>query len=135
MRSRHPSAVSYQLGESSAELPRSQGVAQGARGHARPIPGNGNISDGRTIRPHQPDAARGGLDPANIAEGCVRSTDADFARFLHVALGSASEVEYFALLARDLHFLPDATYETIITDIQEVKRMLSALIARLKADS
>jgi len=73
--------------------------------------------------------------PANIAEGCVRLTDADFARFLHVALGSASEVEYFALLARDLHFLPDATYETIITDIQEVKRMLSALIARLKADS
>jgi four helix bundle protein len=72
--------------------------------------------------------------PANIAEGCVRSSDADFARFLHVALGSASEVEYFALLARDLKLLPGTAYERVLSDIQEVKRMLTALIARLKAD-
>jgi four helix bundle protein len=32
--------------------------------------------------------------PANIAEGAVRSSDADFGRFLHIALGSASEVDY-----------------------------------------
>ena len=42
--------------------------------------------------------------PANIAEGCVRSSDADFARFLHISLGSASEVDYYLLLARDLKF-------------------------------
>jgi four helix bundle protein len=40
--------------------------------------------------------------PANIAEGCVRSTDRDFARFLHTSMGSASEAGYFVLLARDL---------------------------------
>jgi four helix bundle protein len=51
--------------------------------------------------------------PSNIAEGCVRSSDADFARFLHIALGSASELEYFALLARDLRFLDEACYEHI----------------------
>ena len=73
--------------------------------------------------------------PANIAEGCVRSSDSDFARFLHVALGSASELEYFSLLARDLHFLADATHDSIAADIQEIKRMLTALIARLRADS
>src|SRR5215471_11265675 len=73
--------------------------------------------------------------PANIAEGCVRSSDADFARFLYVALGSASELEYFALLARELEFLDEASYEQTNADAQELKRMLTALIARLKADS
>jgi len=31
--------------------------------------------------------------PTNIAEGCVRSSDADFSRFLYIALGSTSELE------------------------------------------
>ena len=73
--------------------------------------------------------------PSNIAEGCVRSSDADFARFLYMALGSANELDYFALLARDLKMLPDPGYEQVVGDVQEVKRMLSALVARLKADS
>jgi four helix bundle protein len=73
--------------------------------------------------------------PANIAEGSVRSTDADFARFLQVALGSASELEYFAPLAHDLELLGQADYESMLADIQEVKRMLTAFIARLRADS
>jgi four helix bundle protein len=42
--------------------------------------------------------------PANIAEGCGRDTDADFSRFLQIAMGSASELEYHLLLAHDLGF-------------------------------
>ena len=70
---------------------------------------------------------------ANIAEGCVRSSDADFARFLHIAMGSASELEYFLLLARDLMFLQGDVHERITGEVQEIKRMLTALIARLKS--
>jgi len=73
--------------------------------------------------------------PSNIAEGCVRSSDADFARFLYMALGSANELDYFALLARDLKMLPAPRYEQLVADVQEVKRMLSALVTRLKAES
>ena len=42
--------------------------------------------------------------PANIAEGCGRDTDADFARFLQIAMGSASELEYHLLLAHEWVF-------------------------------
>ena len=73
--------------------------------------------------------------PANIAEGCVRSTDADFARFVHIAMGSASELEYLLLLARDLDYCPEAEYARLSARVEEVKRMLAALLARLKADS
>lgn len=73
--------------------------------------------------------------PANIAEGCCRDGDAEFARFLYIAMGSASEVEYHLLLARDLGFLSDRTAETLSADTVEVKRMLASFIRKLKADS
>ena len=73
--------------------------------------------------------------PTNIAEGCVRSSKADFGRFLHVAIGSASELEYLILLARDLGMLPAAKHDSLTTDVQEVKRMLTGLIARTRTAS
>lgn len=39
--------------------------------------------------------------PANLAEGCGRDGDAEFARFCSIAMGSASELEYHLLLAKD----------------------------------
>lgn len=71
---------------------------------------------------------------ANIAEGCGRSSDADFARFVVIALGSASEFEYQLLLARDLGFLEPAHYEAMSKKVVEVKRMLAGLVRKLKAD-
>ena len=50
---------------------------------------------------------------ANIAEGSCRKGDADFARFLQMAAGSASELEYHLLLARDLCFLQAPDYERL----------------------
>jgi four helix bundle protein len=72
--------------------------------------------------------------PANIAEGCGRGGDADFARFLQIAMGSACETEYHLILARDLSFLPEAHYRRLSADVIEVKRMLASLIQKLKAD-
>ncbi|PSB33656.1 four helix bundle protein [Stenomitos frigidus] len=72
--------------------------------------------------------------PANIAEGCGRGTDADFARFLQMAMGSASELEYHLLLACDLGFLETSKHQKLASEVSEVKRMLTALIQKLKAD-
>lgn len=72
---------------------------------------------------------------ANIAEGCGRSTDADFARFLEIAAGSANEVEYHLLLACELNFLPAEEYENLASGIREVKQMLTALIRRLRGNA
>ncbi|HLL77511.1 MAG TPA: four helix bundle protein [Pyrinomonadaceae bacterium] len=73
--------------------------------------------------------------PANIAEGCGRTGDAELARFLIIAAGSASEVEYHLLLARDLRYLSDPDYGMLNGEVNELKRMLTAFIQRLKANS
>lgn len=72
--------------------------------------------------------------PANIAEGCGRSGDAELARFLHIAMGSASELEYHIVLAHDLSILTAPDYERLTGDVTEVKRMLASLIKKLNAD-
>jgi len=69
---------------------------------------------------------------ANIAEGCGRQSDADFARLLHIAMGSASEVEYFFLLAKDLGFLSLEDYDHLHKRAVEIMQMLSNLIKKLK---
>ena len=71
--------------------------------------------------------------PANIAEGCGHSGQREFARFLQMALASASELEYHLLLALDLGLLPRANYAELDRGVVEVKRMLSSLIARVRA--
>ena len=68
---------------------------------------------------------------ANLAEGRCRPSDRDFGRFVGIALGSASETEYYLLLARDLGFLAEAQYAQLTDQVQEVKRMLSSLYGRL----
>jgi four helix bundle protein len=71
--------------------------------------------------------------PANITEGCGRDTPADFARFLQIAMGSASETEYHLLLAKDLGYIAESDYENFERDIIEVKRMLASFIQTIKA--
>lgn len=72
--------------------------------------------------------------PTNIAEGCGRGSSVDMKRFLYIAFGSASELEYQLLLARDLNLLSEACHEQLTTDTIEVKRMLTSLIHKMTAD-
>lgn len=72
---------------------------------------------------------------ANIAEGACRRGDIDFARFLQISVGSASELEYHLLLARDLDLLKVSDYQRLSDEAVEVKRMLSSLMQKLRAES
>ncbi|MBI4565027.1 MAG: four helix bundle protein [Planctomycetes bacterium] len=56
-------------------------------------------------------------------------------RFLQMSMGSASELEYYFLLAHELGYLKNLDFTSLSDDVAEMKRMLASLIVRLKADS
>ena len=70
--------------------------------------------------------------PANLAEGCGRGSDQDFARFVQIAMGSAAEVEYHLLLAKDLDYIGADDFTKLTSTIQEVKRMLASLLKTVR---
>ena len=71
--------------------------------------------------------------PTNIAEGCGRDSSAEFARFLQIAMGSASETEYLILLAHDLKYLNDEQHFALIDIIVGIKKMLTALLRNIRS--
>ena len=72
--------------------------------------------------------------PANLAEGCGRNGDAEFARFCSIAMGSASDLVYHLLLAKDLKLINPKNHAELSQRSTEVKRMLTALLQKLTAD-
>jgi four helix bundle protein len=72
--------------------------------------------------------------PSNIAEGCGREGDAELARFCIIARGSATELEYQLLLARDLKLISPSDYDTLSGQTVEIKRMLTVLAQKLNAE-
>jgi four helix bundle protein len=69
---------------------------------------------------------------ANIAEGCGKRGNGEFQRYLGIAAGSASELEYHFLLAKDLHLLSPDQYSSLNAAVQEIKRMLTSLILKVE---
>jgi len=69
--------------------------------------------------------------PANIAEGCGRRGDAELGRFMQIAMGSASELEYYVLLGRELGHLPEGVATELDAQVTEVKRMLASFLQKL----
>lgn len=72
--------------------------------------------------------------PANIAERCGRGTAGELARFMGNSMGSASELEYHLILARDLGLLRSEVAEGLIERTSEVGRMPTSYVDRLEAD-
>jgi four helix bundle protein len=71
---------------------------------------------------------------ANIAEGFGRGGNTELARFLQIGMGSASEVEYHILLAKDLNLLNKKIYDDLEGRVVEVKRMLASLLLKVRRD-
>ena len=73
--------------------------------------------------------------PTNVAEGCGRSTNNELARFIDIATGSASEIEYQLLLAKDLGYLPEDQHIDLSAEVTEIRRMLLAFNKTLRTSS
>jgi four helix bundle protein len=71
--------------------------------------------------------------PSNIAEGHSRSGTKDFIQFISIAIGSLAESETQILLSPDLGYIQESQIIPVITNIQELQRMLHALRTSLKA--
>ena len=69
--------------------------------------------------------------PANIVEGCGRETEKEFKRFLVIANGSATELEYFLILIKDLKLAKQESIEKLVEKVDQLKRSLNRLISKL----
>lgn len=70
--------------------------------------------------------------PANIAEGQGTGTKPQFVRYLDIAKGSLSEVEYYLVLSKDLQYITPEKYKEAETLRGEVGFLLYRLIASMK---
>ncbi|WP_203558476.1 four helix bundle protein [Bacteroides sp. 519] len=71
--------------------------------------------------------------PANIAEGCGRRSKAELSQFLHIALGSASELETFFIISKRLNYITDQEYNDLNSSLLEIIKMISGLVRNLQA--
>jgi len=71
---------------------------------------------------------------AHIAEGCGKRGNNEFQRFLQIAAGSASELDYHLILAHDLKFLNDADYLSLHRHLTQLRKMLTALLQKIDHD-
>ena len=72
---------------------------------------------------------------ANLAEGCGRRSDGELGRFVQIAMGSAAELSYHLLVARDLRFLRPETYDRLYSSLDEIMRMFSSFYDRVRPRS
>jgi four helix bundle protein len=69
---------------------------------------------------------------ANLAEGCGRRTSTELARFVRIAMGSASELDYHLLLSRDLGFINGDDFTRSEAELTEVRKMLTSFLQSIE---
>jgi len=70
--------------------------------------------------------------PTNIAEGCGRETQKELIRFLYISSESAHVLDYLLLVYKELGFIKDGKANELIKEIDEIKKMLAALIGTIQ---
>ena len=70
--------------------------------------------------------------PSNIAEGCSRSSEKDFARFVEIALGSAFETETLLIICKEVSYLDHLQLEKQLKELHGIQRGLNSLYGKLK---
>jgi four helix bundle protein len=71
----------------------------------------------------------------NIAEGCGKYSQKDFVAYLQVSQSSSQEIEYLAILSKDLEYITSIEYEDLNQRVNEVKAMLISLIQKVRRDN
>jgi len=71
---------------------------------------------------------------ASIAEGCGKRGNGEFQRYFNIAAGSAGELEYRFLVARELNFLDEMNPQLLNDGVVEVKRMLASLTRKFEVE-
>ena len=69
--------------------------------------------------------------PRNIAEGCGRNSIAEFKRFLTIATGSASELEYQLFLSKDLGYISETVFKDLELETIQLRKMIYSLIKKI----
>jgi four helix bundle protein len=69
--------------------------------------------------------------PCNIAEGCGRNTVPEFKRFLTIATGSASELEYQLFLSKDLGYISETVFKDLELETIQLRKMIYSLIKKI----
>lgn len=71
---------------------------------------------------------------SNIAEGCAKPSDVEFAKFLDTSLGSAYEVETQLQIAKNVGYINDELFKELITDVQSIERQLTGFIRSIRKE-
>ena len=71
--------------------------------------------------------------PSNIAEGAARNSKKEFINFLHIAQGSASELETQILISGNLDFVSQSQADPLLKELEEISRMIIGLQKSLRS--
>ena len=71
--------------------------------------------------------------PSNIAEGAARSSDKEFLRFLYISMGSVQEIDTQLLIALNLKFISSSDFDSLITLLEQIAKMIHGLIKSVKS--
>ncbi len=72
--------------------------------------------------------------PSNISEGCSRSSEKEFKRFLEISLGSSFEVETDIIIAERLQLITEREFRIVLDALQLEQKRINSLVTKINND-